>query len=112
MSKRQDTILVEDIILSMRKIEQYAKDCSSLGEFEADYKTVDAVIRNLEIIGEAAHHLSSEFKEQNSSIEWIKLVGLRNRIVHGYFCVDLSIVWQILSFDLKKLKLALEELHL
>jgi uncharacterized protein with HEPN domain len=60
--------------------------------FQSDEKTTDAVVRNLEIIGEAAGHLPEDFTNQHSEIEWVKIVGLRNRIVHEYFGVDLQII--------------------
>lgn len=104
MSKREDSILIEDILVSIDKIEEYIKDCASFAEFERDHKTVDAVIRNLEIIGEASSHLSDGFKDKNAHIEWVKIIGLRNRVIHGYFCVDLNIVWAVLNSDLKKFK--------
>jgi len=58
-------------------------------------KTVDAVIRNFEIIGEAANRLSDEFKDKHHDIDWHKIRGFRNRIVHDYMGIDYSIVWQI-----------------
>lgn len=58
-------------------------------------KTVDAVIRNFEIIGEAANRLSDEFKDKHPDIDWHKIRGFRNRIVHDYMGIDYSIVWQI-----------------
>lgn len=61
----------------------------------ADSKTVDAVIRNFEIIGEAANRLSDEFKDKYPSIDWHKIRGFRNRIVHDYAGVDVNIVWVI-----------------
>ena len=64
-------------------------------EFSKDSKTIDAVIRNFEIIGEAANRLSDEFKQHNPSIDWQKIRGFRNRIVHDYMGVDYLIVWEI-----------------
>ena len=69
-----------------------------------DQKSVDAVVRNLEIIGEATSRLPDEFKEKYSEIEWYKVVGLRHRIVHEYFGIDLEIIWQILQKDLPELR--------
>jgi uncharacterized protein with HEPN domain len=60
-----------------------------------DSKTVDAVIRNFEIIGEAANRLSEEFKDKHPDIEWHRIRGFRNRIVHDYSGIDYAIVWQI-----------------
>ena len=65
--------------------------------FKWDYKTVDAVIRNLEIIGEASKHLSKEIKENYPNVPWEEMYRLRNRVSHEYFGIDYEIVWDILS---------------
>ncbi|HUT46353.1 MAG TPA: DUF86 domain-containing protein [Sedimentisphaerales bacterium] len=103
MSKRPIDLLLNDICQAIDRIEQYIKNLS-FDAFSDDQKSVDAVARNLEIIGEAANRLPDEFKEKYSEIEWYKVVGLRHRIVHGYFGIDLEIIWQILHKDLPELK--------
>ena len=103
MSKRPINLLLNDIRQAIDRIEQYIKNLS-FDAFSDDQKSVDAVVRNLEIIGEAASRLPDEFKEKYSEIEWYKVVGLRHRIVHEYFGIDLEIVWQILHRDLPELK--------
>lgn len=80
----------------------YTKDMT-FDSFENDSKTVDAVIRNFEIIGEAANRLTEAYKAENPEIEWDHLRGFRNRIVHEYFGIDLEIVWQIIEDDLPRL---------
>ncbi len=67
----------------------------SFEEFLKDSKTIDAVIRNFEIIGEAANRLPDELKEEYPSIDWHKIRGFRNRIVHDYMGIDFGIVWDI-----------------
>jgi len=62
------------------------------------------VIRQLEIIGEASRNLSDEFREDNPEIPWSQIIGMRNRIVHAYFNVDLEITWGIVTMDLPILK--------
>ena len=103
MSKRPIDILLNDICQAIDRIEQYIKNLS-FGAFSDDQKSVDAVVRNLEIIGEAANRLPDEFKEKYSEIGWYKVVGLRHRIVHEFFGIDLEIIWQILQKDLPELK--------
>jgi len=103
MSKRPIDLVLHDICQAIDRIEKYIKSLS-LDTFSEDQKTVDAVVRNLEIIGEAANRLPDEFKEKYSEIEWHKVVGLRHRIVHEYFGIDLEIIWQILRKDLPELK--------
>ena len=94
MSKRESHLLIEDIIDSGNKILAYTQDLT-FEEFIADSKTIDAVIRNFEIIGEATSRLPEEFKDNNLSIDWHRIRGFRNRIVHDYFGIDYSIVWEI-----------------
>ena len=103
MSKRPVNLLLNDIRQAIDRIEQYIKNLS-FDAFSNDQKSVDAVVRNLEIIGEAASRLPDEFKEKYSEIEWYKVVGLRHRIVHEYFGIDLEIIWQILQKDLPELR--------
>lgn len=97
MSKRTPKLLLEDILESAEKILQYTKDMS-FDEFSDDNKTIDAVIRNFEIIGEASNLLPDEIKEKYPDIDWHRIRGFRNRIVHDYFGVDLQILWKI-TFD-------------
>ncbi len=103
MSKRPTDLLLTDIRESIDRIGEYTKGMSLEG-FSTDQKSVDAVVRNLEIMGEAANRLPDEFKESHSEIEWFKIVGLRHRIVHEYFGVDLEIIWRILQKDLHELR--------
>ena len=103
MSKRPINLLLNDNRQAIDRIEQYIENLS-FDAFSKDQKSVDAVVRNLEIIGEAASRLPDELKEKYSEIEWYKVVGLRHRIVHEYFGIDLEIIWQILQKDLPELK--------
>lgn len=102
MSKRSPELLIEDILEAARKIKEYTKD-HTFESFSNDSKTIDAVIRNFEIIGEAANRIPIDFKEEYENIEWYRIIGFRNRIVHDYMGIDLSIVWNILEFFLPKL---------
>jgi uncharacterized protein with HEPN domain len=79
--------------------------------FLQDAKTTDAVVRNLQVIGEAAARLPSEIKERHPDVPWGRIVGLRNRIVHAYFDVDLELVWNIVGQELPVLALALRAVH-
>lgn len=94
MSSRKPSLLVQDMLDSGNKILYYTKNLS-FEEFIDDDKTVDAVIRNFEIIGEAANRLPEEFRDRHANIDWHKIRGFRNRIVHDYFGIDLSIVWEV-----------------
>ena len=87
----------------MRKIQRYVAGLDH-DTFIKDDKTIDSVVRNLEIIGEAANRLPGDFRAQHHEIEWRKIIGLRNRIVHDYFNIDVEIVWEIIQKDLPNLK--------
>jgi uncharacterized protein with HEPN domain len=102
MSKRQPRLLIEDIIDSGNKILAYTQNLT-FDEFIADSKTIDAVIRNFEIIGEAAARLPDGFKDKYPDIDWHRIRGFRNRIVHDYFGIDYTIVWQIKETFLQEL---------
>lgn len=102
MSKRDPQLLLGDIIESARKIDRYRAGLSK-SDFLIDGKTSDAVIRNLEIIGEAVRQLPSEFKDSHTGIPWSQIAGLRNRIVHDYVGVDLELVWEIVENSLPDL---------
>ena len=110
MSKRPVELLLEDIREAIERVQGYARGISEEA-FLQDRRTSDAVVRNLEIIGEAASRLPSEFTQRHSDIEWEKIAGLRHRIVHDYFGIDLRIVWQILQHDLPALAIKLRELR-
>jgi uncharacterized protein with HEPN domain len=75
----------------------------SFEDFTSDSKTIDAVIRNFEIIGEACNRLPDEIKETNPEINWFKIRGLRNRVVHNYFGIDFKIIWDTKEDYLVKL---------
>ncbi len=110
MSKRPVDLLLDDICEAIDRIEQYISGMS-FDVFSNDRKSVDAVVRNLEIIGEASNRLPADFKNSHSQIEWHKVVGLRHRIVHEYFGIDLQIVWQILQKDLPSLHEAISQIR-
>lgn len=109
MSKRPTDILLNDILQAMDRIIEYTRGMS-LEDFSKDQKSIDAVARNLEIMGEAANRLPDEFKECHSEIEWFKIVGLRHRIIHEYFGIDLEIIWGILQKDLPELHRSLSQI--
>jgi len=94
MSKRHWKLRVEDIITSAERIQDYIKSMT-YEEFASDQKTVDAVIRNLEIIGEASKFIPEELMEKFNYINWEGIIGLRNIIAHFYFGIDLQIIWRI-----------------
>ncbi len=102
MSERDTILLLEDMLESALKIRRYTKDLD-FNSFVEDDKTVDAVVRNFEIIGEAANRIDTDFKLKNPEINWNRIRGFRNRIVHEYFGIDCEIVWSIIEENLNEL---------
>ena len=102
---------LEDIQFSMERIAEYTENYT-LSLFRNDQKTVDAVIRNFEIIGEAAKNISTEIKEKNSHIPWDEMYALRNKITHEYFGIDFEIIWEIATNHLPSNKIAIDKLLL
>jgi len=100
---REYKVYLADILAAIRKIEKYSANLSFAG-FKKNPKTADAVIRNLEIIGEAAKSLPQEFKTKHDQIDWRKIAGLRDILIHQYFGVDLEIIWDIMQNKLPNLK--------
>ena len=78
--------------------------------FQNDDKTIDAVIRNFEIIGEAANRIPDELKEKFNNVNWHRIRGFRNRIVHDYMGVDLEIIWEITEKNLEEFQEQIEEI--
>jgi uncharacterized protein with HEPN domain len=72
-------------------------------DFVSDNKTIDAVVRNFEIIGEAANRVPVNFKSDHPEIEWRRMTGLRNRIIHEYFGINLATVWKIKEENIPEL---------
>ena len=102
MSKREPKLLLSDILASIEKIKSYTFG-HTFDTFIEDSKTLDAVIRNFEIIGEAANRLPEDFKDSHKGINWFRIRGFRNRIVHDYMGIDFQIVWTIIDKDLNRL---------
>ncbi|MCF7845574.1 MAG: DUF86 domain-containing protein [Candidatus Pacebacteria bacterium] len=105
----RDPLHLKDIVDSINKIERYTKKLS-FEKFSNDDMAIDAVIRNLEIIGEASKNLSEEFKEKNSIIPWGSIVGMRNKAIHEYFDLDIEILWKTVKEDIPTLKKDLEKI--
>ncbi|MEP6466149.1 MAG: DUF86 domain-containing protein [Parafilimonas sp.] len=102
MSEREVLLLLEDMRDAARKILSYTNNMS-FEDFLADDKTIDAVVRNFEIIGEAAKRIPENFKTDHPEIEWRGMAGLRNRIIHEYFGVDYKTVWKIKEENIPEL---------
>ena len=102
MSNREIQLLLEDIHEACQKILSYTSGMS-FDDFVSDNKTIDAVVRNFEIIGEAANRVPDNFKSDHPEIEWRRMTGLRNRIIHEYFGINYATVWKIKEENIPKL---------
>jgi len=100
---------LEDIQIAMIRIAEYIDDLTFV-DFKRDYKTVDAVIRNFEIVGEASRNVPQEIKEKYPDVPWEEMYLLRNRISHEYFGIDYEIIWDVATNYLPDNKLQIDEI--
>ena len=106
---RQDSAYLLDMIAAARKTSRFAQDID-YDRFARSELHQNAILKVLEVVGEAASRLSDDTKSAHPEIPWAKIVGLRNRIVHGYFEVNLEVVWNIVKTDIPSLIRQLEEI--
>ena len=101
MSERTNREFLGDIREALKRISVYVAGLD-YEAFVKDTRTQDAVIRNLQILGEATKNLSDEFRSAHSDVPWKNMAAARDRLIHHYFGVNLDIVWQIVSTELPK----------
>ena len=109
MSTRDPRLFLVDMLEAIEKIGRYTAGLS-LDQFEASDMVVDAVVRNLEIIGEAARQMPLTLRDRYPQVEWSRVVGFRNIVIHAYFAVDVEIVWTIATQRLSELQPVLQEM--
>jgi uncharacterized protein with HEPN domain len=102
MPYRDWKLRLEDVLEAIPRIDRYTAGMD-YDSFRADDKTIDAVVRNLEVIGEAARHIPEEVQKQYPDIPWARMRDVRNVLIHEYFGVSVSIVWQTVRDDLPPL---------
>ena len=110
MSKRGDSELASDIIEAITRIEHYTNGIS-YQKFMSDTKTQDALARNIEIIGEAVKNISDDFKKKHKSLDWKNIAGMRDKLIHQYFGMNLEIVWDVVINKIPELKASIEKIH-
>lgn len=103
----KDQNYLKHILDSIAFLEDFIND-KNFDEFRSSRAVQNVIIRELEVIGEAAKRLSENFKNKYSEIPWKDISGMRDRLIHDYFKIDYKIVWQVVQDDLPKLKSALE----
>lgn len=102
--KKDDTVYLYHVLDAIDLIEEYTDEMSE-NEFLSNSMARDAVVRQIEIIGEAARNISDEFRDLHPNVPWGKMIGIRNKIIHEYFNVNFSIVWDTVQDDLPDLKI-------
>lgn len=107
--KKDPKIFLKHIQESIEEIESHLREISE-DDFGEDVKTQDAVIRRIEIIGEAVKNLPVEFKKKHPEIEWREIAGMRDKLIREYFGVNLDMVWETANRDLPELKKQISEL--
>jgi uncharacterized protein with HEPN domain len=99
---REVDLWLEDILESGRLVSGWTRGLGP-AEFRADRRTVDAVLRNLEVIGEAVKHVPEELRNREPSVPWRRIAGLRDVLAHAYFAVDLDLIWDVVANHLEPL---------
>ncbi len=105
---RDSKVYIDDIKDALKRIEEYTKGIT-FASFEKNQMLVDAVIRNLAIIGEAVKNLPQDVKKEFPAIEWKRIAGLRDILVHAYFGINKKIVWDIVEHKVPELKQLLKD---
>ena len=103
MSKRGIELYLKDIKGSIRKIEKYTRGVN-FDKFSKDEQMIDAVVRNLSIIGEAVRNIPKEIKVKNPNVAWNEIKGMRNKVIHEYFGIDEEILWKTVQEDIPVFK--------
>lgn len=100
---KNDRVYLEHILEAISKIEDYTHDIS-IFDFGKNIMVQDAVIRNIEIIGEATKKISKPFTQSHQEIPWSEMTGMRDKLIHDYLDVDIDVVWKTVEVDLPLLK--------
>jgi len=103
LTEKSDSIYLKHLLESINAIEEFSKDLTEK-ELVHNRLKQSAIIREIEIIGEAVKNISNTLKEKHSEIMWKEIAGTRDKMIHNYFGIDFEIVWNIIKIDLPILK--------
>ena len=103
------SLYLQDVLVAAERISSYIENVSQ-SEFEMDQMRIDAVIRNLQLIGEAVKKIPDSIRTDYPDIAWKEIAGLRNRVTHVYFDVDTNIIWDVVQFELPMLKTQIQHI--
>ncbi|MBZ5562272.1 MAG: DUF86 domain-containing protein [Acidobacteriia bacterium] len=106
---RDYKVHLEDILEAIQKIRNYTSG-HTLKTFAQDAKTLDAVVRNLEVIGEATKKVPEKMRAEHPEVDWRRIAGLRDILVHEYFRVDVEIIWDIVQNKLETLEAGIKSI--
>ena len=109
MDNKNQKIFLEHMLESIKDIKKFTAGVSK-EEFEENKEKINAVVRSIEILGEAAKNISDPFKNKHKEIAWKEIIGTRDILIHHYFGVDLDILWNILTKDVLDLEKQIEKL--
>jgi uncharacterized protein with HEPN domain len=101
--KKDDTVYIKHILDAIHRVEEYTQNIE-YKDFIENHLIQDGVIRQIEIIGEAVKRLSNEIREKYTDVPWKDIVGMRNKLIHNYFGVDVDAVWETVKKDIPVLK--------
>ena len=106
---RDIALFVKDMLAAILAIEQFVEGMT-VEELRQDDKTSSAVIRKFEIVGEAAKHVPQNLRETYSRVPWKEMAGMRDRLIHAYFGIDYTLVWEAITTELPKIQPVLEQM--
>ena len=109
MIKRIYNDYINDILMSINEIIEFTKGMN-FEQLKADKKTLNAIIRSIEVIGEATKNIPTLIRKRHPSIPWKKMAGMRDKLIHEYFGVDIEILWRVIQEDIPSIKPVIKQM--